>query len=212
MHLRHVAGLVSILVLGAAIPASAQLPASTTDPAPEQGMPPPAGPDAAWTTGPATPANTASRAPGYQHPGAGGTADASGAERNGVFARASLAINPKDAMIGNLQAGWMFGSQVGVFGSIGAIVVDDGGAAFKGVGVRLSSGAGFAEAQIAWLTNLDDCDSDEPCGHRTTPVAILGAGMEVVHLRHFGLEVRGQIATDGRDVLWFLGFGPGVYF
>jgi hypothetical protein len=184
-----VAGVVVILTLGVAVPASAEPPGMTA-PAPNQPMPP----------------------AGFAGAGSLGIAGADSSERNGLFIDASLLFGQEAILAGNLQLGWMFGSHLGVFGSLGGLVGEDLGAGFKAIGMRFSEGSVFAEAQFAWLTPSSDCDSDEPCTSPTAHVAILGAGLEFIHFRHFGMELRGQLITDGRDTVTNLGLGLGMYF
>jgi hypothetical protein len=37
-------------------------------------------------------------------------------------------------------------------------------------------------------------------------------GMEFIHVRHFGMELRGQLVTDGHETVSDLGIGLGWYF
>lgn len=81
----------------------------------------------------------------------------------------------------------------------------------QGGGVRLGSGPGFAEVQIASLTTTTSCELDDPCIHREAVGAILGAGLEIVHTRHFGLPLRTQFVIDRHDVVPLLHIGLGFY-
>src|SRR5262249_2905825 len=136
----RVAGVAAILALGVAAPASAEPPGMPA-PAPIQPMPP-AGSARAATVG---------------------NAGADSSERNGLFIDANLLVGQETILAGNLQLGWMFGSHIGVFGSLGGLVAEYSGSTFKAIGVRFSEGPVFAETQFAWLTTVsdNDCDLDE---------------------------------------------------
>lgn len=115
-------------------------------------------------------------------------------------------------MYGDLQIGWMINSHIGVFGSVGGIVVEEGGAGLKGIGVRLATGPVFADARFAWLSESSGCEFDDPCTTVTHHAAILGAGVEFIHTRHFGLELRGQLLRDRYGTARSAGLGLAFYF
>lgn len=115
-------------------------------------------------------------------------------------------------MYGDLQMGWMINAHIGIFGSAGGVAGSESGAGLKGIGVRLADGPVFADARLGWLSVSSDCDSHEPCTTETEHVVIVGIGVEFIHTRHFGLEVRGQVLTDGHETLGSGGLGLGFYF
>jgi hypothetical protein len=202
MRARWSARLASALVLGAAVPALAQ----------SHWIGPTPGPSTAPTT-PTAPAPAAPTAPA----GGTGTADSDGPERNGPFFTASVGVPAMD-----LQLGWMLEPWLGVFVSDGkytggTITLSNGRQAVTDVGVqsfgiRLGSGLGFAEVQIASLTTTNACEDDDPCIHRESGAAILGAGLELIHTQHFGLHLRTQVVIERHDVVPLLHLGLGFYF
>ena len=161
---------VLVVALGAAGPASAQPPPSTT----EQGVDSP--------------------------------------ERGGPFIDAGMSFGAPGIVGADLQLGWMIDSWVGVFASLGGFLADESAAARVGLGVRLASGAVFAEAELASLKPDRECDLDEPCGDSDVHVAIVGVGVELLHRRHGGIDLHLQFITDGRTVVPLAGFGLGYYF
>jgi hypothetical protein len=192
MRIRGPSGVVVVLALAVSVPALAG-PAVVTAPTPPQPAQGPPGSAAGAGTG------------------ASGNAVAFGRERFGPFVDASV-YGGEGLMYGDLQMGWMINSHIGVFGSFGGVVAEEGGAGLKGIGVRLANGPVFAEARLDWLSVSSDCDLDGPCMTETAHVADVGVGLEFVHTRHFGLEVRGKVLTNGRGMLGSLGLGLAFYF
>lgn len=185
-------GFVAVLLLGSTIPALAQPPPTTTGPAP---------------TPPTPPAGSA-RTPG--------NAGSDSVERAGPFVTASLGIPGVDLQLGWTLAPWMamFASFGGYAG--GNLILPNGkvqpaDVGFQAGGVRLGSGVGFGEAQVASLTATNACEFDDPCIHRHSLAVILGAGLEIVHTQHFGLHLRTQFIIDRYDVVPFLQIGLGFY-
>lgn len=193
MHIRVRSGVVVVLALSVAVsvPALAQ-PAAVTAPVPPQPEAPSSGSAAGAGAGPS------------------GDAVAFGQERFGPFVDLSVS-GGEGLMYGDLQIGWMINAHIGVFGSIGGVVAEEGGAGLKGIGVRLASGPVFADARLAWASS-SSCGVDEPCTTETAHLALVGVGLEFIHTRHFALEVRGQVLTDGHDALGSGGLGLGFYF
>src|SRR5262252_2856594 len=142
MRTRHrVTGVLTIVILAIAVPASAQVPPGMTAPT----SPSPVAP----CTGPA---------PGTSNAGADPV------ERRGPFVGVGLDLGPQSALVGDLQVGWMLAPWVGVFVSLSGLLVEESGAHLQGVGLRLASGVAFAEARILSVNFFDrECD-DGPCG------------------------------------------------
>jgi hypothetical protein len=134
-------------------------------------------------------------------------------DRDGVFFAGSLGVGL--VVMADLRVGWMIGSRVSVFASLGAaaVLVDDGyGANLIGAGVRLWNGAGFIEGRFAEASWQPECDLDEePCHDNHERLAIFGIGGELMHRRHVGVELRGDVFTDGRSGLYMLSLGVSVY-
>lgn len=193
--------------------AAAQPPPGTTDPALKQLMP--------QATSRAT-ANTASEAPGCSASGTpGNTAPTPSActgsqspERSSAFLLGSVGIGSMGLLVADLQLGWMIVPQFGVFASLGEIVVvsDDGGAlGIKGLGARLWGDRFFFEARAAMATTTTGCEFDDPCVDKTTYLGAAGAGVELIHSRNFGLELRGEMIFDRRDAVFLGTLGLGFY-
>jgi hypothetical protein len=194
MHIRVRSGVVVVLALAVAVSAPALAePAAVTAPALPQPEAPSSGSAARIAAGPA------------------GNAAAFGPERLGPFVDVSVS-GGEGLMYGDLQVGWMINSHVGVFGSVGGVVAEEGGAEVKGIGVRLASGPVFADARFAWLSSSNGCEFDDPCTTVTEHAAIVGAGVELIHTRHFGLELRGQVLRDRYGTLGSAGLGLALYF
>ncbi|HEY0480472.1 MAG TPA: hypothetical protein VGD37_23310 [Kofleriaceae bacterium] len=140
-----------------------------------------------------------------------GTA-ATAADRDGVFLAGSLGVGL--ISMADLRVGWVIGSRVSVFASLGAaaLLVEEGGSArIVGGGARLWYGAGFAEARLVEVRESRACDFETVCRDSTAPLAIFGFGGELVHRRHVGVELRGDIITDGHNAQYMLALGVSVY-
>jgi hypothetical protein len=190
MRTRHrVAGVLAIAVLALAAPASAQLPPGMTAP-----------------TSPAPVSPGAAPAPGS------GNVGADPVVRQGPFVGVGLDVGPQSALVGDVQVGWMIAPWVGVFVSLSGLLVDDGAAHLRGAGLRLASGAAFAEARILSIGSFDrECD-DDPCGDSTKHIVLLGAGVEFVHSQHVALDLHLHVLTDGRDSVPLAGLGLSFHF
>jgi acyl-coenzyme A thioesterase PaaI-like protein len=55
----------------------------------------------------------------------------------------------------------------------------------------------FVEGRSASQTESSDCDFDEACTTRTSHAGIVGAGVELLHLRHFAFELNARVIADG---------------
>jgi hypothetical protein len=188
MHLRRLAGLVLTLVLGAAVPAFAQVMPLAGSSRP-LGAPP-------VGAGPAT---------------GSGDAGASPMERQGPFVSVGLDTSAQGVFVGDLQLGWMIAPWVGVFVSLDGLVANDVGAHLRGAGLRLASGVAFAEARILSVGYFDrECD-DDACGDAPR-IALLGAGVELVRSQHVALDLHLHVLTDGRDSVPLVGLGLGFYY
>jgi hypothetical protein len=181
MRTRRVAGLAAILLLGAAVPASAQvmpLAGSTRPP----------------RTEPA------------------GNAVQDGADRDAAFVIGGLGRAGDGMLAIDLQLGWMVTPWLGVLASLGGYWGTDTDTSLRGVGVRLASGPVFVEGQIVSKRVSSDCDFDNPCVARTSHAGVVGAGVELLHLRHFAFEVHARVLADGRTSLLLGGLGLGFYY
>jgi len=67
------------------------------------------------------------------------------------------------------------------------------------------------EARIASLTATNACEFDDPCYHRKLLAGILGAGVELIHTRHFGLHLQTQFVIERHDVVPLFLLGVGFY-
>ena len=135
-------------------------------------------------------------------------------ERQGPFIVTSLGLG-SFLMAGDLQLGWTIIPQLSVFVSIGAVVVvedDGGGASLKGVGARLWHVPFYLEARAEAATVSTGCEFDDPCGSRTEWIGAAGAGFELVHTRHFGLELRAEELFQHRDSALVVSLGVGLHF
>jgi hypothetical protein len=189
MHTCHcVAGLLAIVVLAIALPASADPPGMT---APTN---PPVGPSAGPGAGPASCACNACAEP---------------VERQGPFVSFGLDVAQQGVAIGDLQLGWMVAPWIGVFVSLDGVVAEEAAAHLWGAGLRLQSGIAFAEARIMSLSNDGECD--EGCGDRPR-IVMFGGGVELVSSQHVALDVHLHVLTDGRDAVPLAGFGLGFHF
>jgi hypothetical protein len=97
-----------------------------------------------------------------------------------------------------------------VFGSLGVIVADRSDGTLKGAGVRVSDGRLFLEAQLDLYHYTVQCEIDDPCESRARAVRRAAAGFEIIHLRHFGLELRGE--AIGLDRIFVLGTLAATYY
>jgi hypothetical protein len=144
---------------------------------------------------------------------AGAGASGSDAEpRNGLFIQGSLSVGI--VSLADLRLGWVIGSRLSVFASLGeaVVLVDDGGAArVLGVGARLWADKLFFEGRVVGVKVASECDFEASCEDRTTYLGIVGIGGEFIHTRNFGLELRGEVITDGRDRTFLVGTGLSFY-
>jgi hypothetical protein len=190
MHTRHrSAGVLAIAVLAIALPASAQVPPGMTPPT----SPAPVGPGA----GPA--------------PGTG-NAGADPVERQGPFVAVGIDAAPQSVLVGDVQVGWMIAPWFGVFVSLSGLLVEESAAHLRGAGLRLASGAAFAEARILSVNFFDrECD-DGACSDSTPHIVLVGAGIELVRSQHVALDLHLHVLTDGRDSVPLAGLGLSFHF
>jgi hypothetical protein len=140
-----------------------------------------------------------------------GDAGPDGAERDSAYVTGELGYGRDGIVAADLQLGWMFTPWLGAFASLGGYENTYSDTSLHGVGVRLASGPVFVEGQIASKTVSSDCDFGDPCVARTSHAGIVGAGVELVHLRHFAFEVHARVIADGRMALLLGGFGLGFH-
>lgn len=188
MHIRHrVVGVFAIAVLAIAVPAFAQ-PGMTVPTSPS-----PAGPSAGPTPGT-------------------GNAGADPVERQGPFVAVGIDAGPQSVLVGDVQVGWMIAPWVGVFVSLSGLLVEESAAHLRGAGLRLASGAAFAEVRILSVNFFDrECD-DGACSDSTPHIVLVGAGVELVRSQHVALDLHLHVLTDGRDTVPLAGLGLSFHF
>jgi hypothetical protein len=129
-------------------------------------------------------------------------------ENVGGFIAGSVGVGTHALLLADAQLGLTLGGRFSPFVSLsGAVVADEddgGGASFKGLGARLWFDQMFLEGRVIWARSSGGCDFDEPCRDQTTYLGMFGIGGEVIAGEHAGLELRGEVITDGRDTV-FLG-------
>jgi hypothetical protein len=188
--MRSVIVMLFILV---ARPGSAQ-PPDTTDPAMKKIR------DSRGTamTASGTSPRTSSAPGGKADPTQAGSAGLESPERSGLFVLGSLGVASK-GLAGDLYVGWTIRPWLNAFASIGGIVDGDSvPTSIKGLGVRLLRDQAFLELRVAIGSTPTGCEFDAPCIDETTFLGMVGVGMEFIHRRHVGLEIRGQ-AIFGAD-------------
>jgi hypothetical protein len=151
-------------------------------------------------------------APGPIDPRFAGTGGASTDQRDGLFLAGSVGMGA--VFTADLRLGWVIGSRFGLFASLGkAVVLDEEGevATLTGVGARLWHGGAFLEGGAVGASEATSCEFDESCRDRTVVLGRFGAGGEFVHTAHFGMELRGEVLTDGRDAVYLVALGMTTY-
>src|SRR5262249_22244074 len=124
-----------------------------------------------------------------------GDAAPDSAERDAAYLIADLGLGRDGVRTVDLELGWMFTPWLGVFASIGGYWSIGAGTSLRGIGVRLASGPVFVEGRIVSQTESSDCDFDEPCTTRTSHAGIVGAGVELLHLRHFAFQLDARVVA-----------------
>lgn len=134
------------------------------------------------------------------------------AERRALVFGGGLALSKQGVAQGELRLGWMFHPQLSVFAAIaGGVVSEGGGYKLQELGVRAGSGRGFVDLRAGRLSVPSGCDFDDLCVTRNHFAWSAGLGLELVHRRHFGLELRGDILSTRIDSLFFAGLGFSLY-
>jgi hypothetical protein len=129
-------------------------------------------------------------------------------EAFGGFIAGSVGVGTHALLLADAQLGLTLGGRFSPFVSLSSAVVaadDDGGSvSFKGLGARLWFDQMFLEGRVIWASSPGGCDFDQPCQDQTTYLGMFGIGGEVIAGEHAGLELRGEVITDGQDTV-FLG-------
>jgi hypothetical protein len=136
-------------------------------------------------------------------------------ERGGIFFGAAIGLLA-GGMEHEVRLGWVIQPWISVFAGAGFLFAVDGGegpgvAGLVEGGVRLSLDRLFVEARLGEVSFPVECDFDDPCGDHTEAVRAFSLGVEIVHHRHFGLELHlERLGTrTGSGVV--AGVGIGVY-
>lgn len=141
-----------------------------------------------------------------------GNAGQDSGDRDAAFVIGELGRAGDGMLAIDLQLGWMVTPWLGVFASLGGYWGTDTDTRLSGVGVRLASGPVFVEGRIVSKRVSSDCDLDNPCVAHTSHAGVVGAGVELLHLRHFAFELHARVVADGRTSLLLGGLGLGFYY
>ncbi len=101
--------------------------------------------------------------------------------------------------------------RVAVFGELMGVATSGGGGPFLGGGARLSSDWLFVDARLGYISQSHSCDFEDPCTSDAAVTSAFGAGVELAHSKHAGLEARGDLVRASGDTVITFGLGGSFY-
>lgn len=176
-------------------------------------------PSGAVLTSAAAPVALAAPAPAPGAAAPGNTAatprtDAADGPRQGPFLVASIGAG-RALFAADLQLGWTFTPELSAFVSLGgfaAVEDEGGGVTTKGLGARLWHVPFYVEVRAEAATFSTGCEDADPCGSSTEWLWAVGVGAELVHTRHFGLELRAEELLANQDTAFMGSLGLGFHY
>jgi hypothetical protein len=129
----------------------------------------------------------------------------------GAMIGGSIGFGSQTALALDLRVGALVHPHVALFGDAMAMATVGSGDRFLGGGVRVSSDWWFVDARLGQVRRSFSCDFDEPCTSITAAAGILGAGLEVLHGAHAGLELHVDLIRAFHNTTVETGLGVSFY-